>query len=45
MCFKYLFNCKNIAFENVNPNNIFLKTIYTIVNIYYNNLNAALPRR
>ena len=45
MCFKYLFNCKYTAFENVNPNNLFFKiTIYTIVNIYYNNLYAALDR-
>ena len=25
MCFKYLFNCKYTAFENVNPNNFFKK--------------------
>ena len=45
MCFKYLFNCKYTAFENVNPSNFLKKiTLYTIVNIYYNNLNAALDR-
>ena len=44
MCFKYLFNCKYTAFENVNPNNLFFKiTIYTIVNIYYNNLYIMQP--
>ena len=29
MCFKYLFNCKYTAFENVNPNN-FLKKLPSI---------------
>ena len=29
MCFKYLFNCKYTAFENVNPN-IFLKKLLSI---------------
>ena len=29
MCFKYLFNCKYTAFENVNPNN-FLKKLLSI---------------
>lgn len=27
MCFKYLFNCKYTAFENVNPNNFFKKLL------------------
>lgn len=29
MCFKYLFNCKYTAFENVNPNN-FVKKLLSI---------------
>ena len=48
MCFKYLFNCKYTAFENVNPNN-FLKKLLSIqlltsITIIYMQPSINLPK-